>query len=74
MSCLRRPGVQLTAEHHDQLLATIEESLGRLSRVAASLLDMSQQEACGTDGDAAAALTRDRRADTTARSAQKKTS
>ena len=38
VSCLRRPGIQLTAERHDQLLATVEASLDRLARVAASLL------------------------------------
>ena len=59
VNCLRRPGAQLTAEHYDQLLATIEDSLGRLSRVAAGLLESSQQEACGAEGDASAALVRD---------------
>lgn len=43
VGCLRSPWVQLTAEHHDQLLATVEESLDQLARVAASLLDMSRQ-------------------------------
>jgi K+-sensing histidine kinase KdpD len=45
VSCLRCPGVQLTAEHHDQLLATVEEFPGQLARVAANLLDMSRQQA-----------------------------
>jgi two-component system sensor histidine kinase KdpD len=61
VSCLRSPGVQLTAEHHDQLLATVEESLDQLARVAASLLDMSRQQAHGVDGYACSGLVRDPR-------------
>ena len=47
VSCLRRPGIQLTAERHDQLLATVEASLDQLARVTASLLDISQRQAHG---------------------------
>jgi two-component system sensor histidine kinase KdpD len=49
VSCLRRPGIQLTAERHDQLLATVEASLDPLARAAASLLDMSQQQTHSID-------------------------
>jgi K+-sensing histidine kinase KdpD len=51
VSCLRRPGVQLTAEHHHQLLATVEESLDQLTRVAVSL-DINRQRAHSIDGRA----------------------
>jgi hypothetical protein len=54
--CLRRPGIQLTAERHDQLLATVEASLDQLARVTASLLDISQRQAHGVDSGVAEAL------------------
>jgi two-component system sensor histidine kinase KdpD len=45
VSCLRAPDLQLTAADQDELLATAEESLDLLSRLAASLLDVTRLEA-----------------------------
>ncbi|MDX6344997.1 MAG: two-component system, OmpR family, sensor histidine kinase KdpD [Trebonia sp.] len=45
VSCLRATDIQLTAEDHDELLATAEESLGQLSHLLASLLDVSRLQA-----------------------------
>jgi two-component system sensor histidine kinase KdpD len=45
VSCLRSPGLQLTAVDQDELLATAEESLDLLSRLAASLLDVTRLQA-----------------------------
>jgi two-component system sensor histidine kinase KdpD len=45
VSGLRCRDVQLTADDHDELLATAEESLDLLTHLAASLLDMSRLHA-----------------------------
>jgi signal transduction histidine kinase len=45
VSCLRATDVQLTAEDHDELLAAADESLGQLSHLLASLLDVSRLQA-----------------------------
>jgi len=45
VSCLRATDIELTAEDHDELLATADESLGQLSRLLASLLDVSRLQA-----------------------------
>jgi two-component system sensor histidine kinase KdpD len=41
VSCLRPSELRLTAEDHNELLATADESLDVLAHLAASLLDMS---------------------------------
>ena len=45
VSCLRAADVQLTPEDHDELLAAADESLGQLSHLLASLLDVSRLQA-----------------------------
>ena len=45
VSCLRSDDVQLTAEDHDELLATADESLNQLTQLLASLLDVSRLQA-----------------------------
>ncbi len=45
VSCLRSHDVRLTAEDHDELLAAVDESLDLLTRLAASLLDVSRLQA-----------------------------
>ena len=45
VGCLRSRDVQLTADDHAELLATAEESLDQLTRLAASLLDASRLQA-----------------------------
>jgi two-component system sensor histidine kinase KdpD len=45
VNCLRLPDLQLTAADQDELLATAEESLGVLSRLAATLLDVTRLQA-----------------------------
>jgi two-component system sensor histidine kinase KdpD len=45
VSGLRSADIQLTAEDHDELLATADESLDQLSRLLASLLDASRVQA-----------------------------
>ena len=45
VSCLRSPDLQLTAADQDELLATAEQSLDLLSRLAASLLDVTRLQA-----------------------------
>ena len=45
VSCLRATDIQLTAEDHDELLAAADESLGQLSQLLASLLDVSRLQA-----------------------------
>ena len=45
VSCLRATDVQLTPEDHDELLAAADESLGQLSHLLASLLDVSRLQA-----------------------------
>jgi len=45
VNCLRWPDLQLTAADQDELLATAEESLGLLSRLAATLLDVTRLQA-----------------------------
>jgi two-component system, OmpR family, sensor histidine kinase KdpD len=45
VNCLRSPDLQLTAADQDELLATAEESLDRLSRLAATLLDVTRLQA-----------------------------
>jgi K+-sensing histidine kinase KdpD len=45
VSCLRATDIELTAEDHDELLATADESLGQLSHLLASLLDVSRLQA-----------------------------
>jgi two-component system sensor histidine kinase KdpD len=45
VNCLRLPDLQLTAADQDELLATAEESLGMLSRLAATLLDVTRLQA-----------------------------
>jgi K+-sensing histidine kinase KdpD len=45
VSCLRSPDLQLTAADQDELLTTAEESLDLLSRLAATLLDVTRLQA-----------------------------
>jgi two-component system, OmpR family, sensor histidine kinase KdpD len=45
VSCLRARDTQLTAADHDDLLATAEESLDLLTRLAALLVDMTRLQA-----------------------------
>ena len=45
VSCLRLPDLQLTTADQDELLATAEESLGLLSRLAGTLLDATRLQA-----------------------------
>ena len=45
VSCLRSGDIQLTAEDHDELLATADESLNQLAHLIASLLDVSRLQA-----------------------------
>jgi K+-sensing histidine kinase KdpD len=45
VNCLRLPDLQLTTADQDELLATAEESLGLLSRLAATLLDVTRLQA-----------------------------
>jgi two-component system sensor histidine kinase KdpD len=45
VSCLRSRELRLTAEDHNELLATADESLDLLTHLAASLLDMSRLQA-----------------------------
>ena len=45
VNCLRSPDLQLTAADQDELLATAEESLELLSRLAATLLDVTRLQA-----------------------------
>ena len=45
VSCLRSRDIQLTAEDHDELLATADESLELLTRLVAGLLDVSRLQA-----------------------------
>jgi two-component system, OmpR family, sensor histidine kinase KdpD len=45
VSCLRSGDIQLTAEDHDELLATAEESLDLLTHLVTSLLDVSRLQA-----------------------------
>ena len=45
VSCLRSPDLQLTPADQDELLATAEESLDLLSRLAATLLDVTRLQA-----------------------------
>ena len=45
VNCLRSRDLQLTAADQDELLATAEESLGQLSRLAATLLDVTRLQA-----------------------------
>jgi two-component system sensor histidine kinase KdpD len=45
VSCLRSADVQLTDEDHGELLATADESLNQLTRLLASLLDVSRLQA-----------------------------
>jgi two-component system sensor histidine kinase KdpD len=45
VSCLRLPDLKLTAADQDELLATAEESLDLLSRLAATLLDVTRLQA-----------------------------
>jgi len=45
VSCLRSPDLQLTAADQGELLATAEESLDLLSRLAATLLDATRLQA-----------------------------
>lgn len=45
VSCLRSPDLQLAAADQDELLATAEESLDLLSRLAATLLDVTRLQA-----------------------------
>jgi two-component system sensor histidine kinase KdpD len=45
VSCLRSHDIRLTAEDHDELLATADESLDLLTHLAASLLDVSRLQA-----------------------------
>jgi two-component system sensor histidine kinase KdpD len=47
ISCLRARDLQLTAADHDDLLATAEESLDLLTRLAAILVDMTRLQAGG---------------------------
>ncbi len=45
VSCLRSSDIELTADDHDELLATAEESLDQLAQPLASLLDVSRLQA-----------------------------
>jgi two-component system sensor histidine kinase KdpD len=45
ISCLRSSDIELTAEDHDELLATAEQSLDQLAHLLASLLDVSRLQA-----------------------------
>jgi K+-sensing histidine kinase KdpD len=45
LSCLRAPGIQLTAADQDELLAAADESVGHLARLADGLLDVSRLQA-----------------------------
>ena len=45
VSCLRSADIQLTAEDHDDLLTTADESLDQLTHLVASLLDVSRLQA-----------------------------
>jgi two-component system, OmpR family, sensor histidine kinase KdpD len=45
VTCLRCRDIQLTAEDHGELLATADESLDLLTRLVASLLDVSRLQA-----------------------------
>src|SRR5713101_6625750 len=45
VSCLRSSDIELTADDHDELLATAEESLDQLAQLLASLLDVSRLQA-----------------------------
>jgi two-component system sensor histidine kinase KdpD len=45
VSCLRSADIQLTAEDHDDLLTTADESLDQLTHLLASLLDVSRLQA-----------------------------
>jgi two-component system sensor histidine kinase KdpD len=45
VSCLRSDDIQLTAEDHAELLTTADESLDQLTRLLASLLDVSRLQA-----------------------------
>ena len=45
VSCLRSRDIQLSAEDHDELLATADESLNQLAHLVASLLDVSRLQA-----------------------------
>jgi two-component system, OmpR family, sensor histidine kinase KdpD len=45
VSCLRSADIELTAEDHDELLTTADESLGQLTHLVASLLDVSRLQA-----------------------------
>jgi len=45
VSCLRSGDIQLSAEDHDELLATADESLNQLAHLIASLLDVSRLQA-----------------------------
>ena len=45
VSCLRSPDLKLTPADQDELLATAEESLDLLSRLAATLLDVTRLQA-----------------------------
>jgi two-component system sensor histidine kinase KdpD len=45
VSCLRSPDLRVTAADQDELLATAEESLDLLSRLAATLLDVTRLQA-----------------------------
>ena len=45
VSCLRSPDLQLMAADQDELLATAEESLDLVSRLAATLLDVTRLQA-----------------------------
>jgi two-component system, OmpR family, sensor histidine kinase KdpD len=45
VSCLRSCDIELTAEDHGELLATADESLDLLTRLVASLLDVSRLQA-----------------------------
>src|SRR5580700_751608 len=45
VSCLRSADLPLTAQDHDELLATADESLNQLAHLTASLLDVSRLQA-----------------------------
>jgi len=45
VSCLRSGDIQLTAEDHDELLATADASLNQLAHLIGSLLDVSRLQA-----------------------------
>ena len=45
VSCLRSADIQLTAQDHDELLITADESLDQLTHLLASLLDVSRLQA-----------------------------